>query len=366
MKTSILICATCLVVTGCSAQLRFPSLSSALSSLTGFGGSNGGGGSSGQAASQAAQSSPYSGLVRDYGRNLMMAMSSIYPTLFKPPQAQQQQQLQQGPQGSQSPYDQFSSGQHAGSQNLFSSQSAPSFSFGGSTFSISPSLPFGSLTGASQQQGSQVGGPGGGGSSHSPFSASFGSSINSPSSFGPLSSGPFLPQSMPSFAPATSYNAAFEAANGGPSASFNGLSSGHSNGANSAGLSSSQLISQQSSPGALNSYAPLQGYPGQHDSSQPMASQSAHQPQTASLNQQAGLGIQSSFGAGPQVQGQLGANSNSGQPQYSSQQYRPDMMIAASAPVPSSNSYSNYGSIPSGPSQQVPASSSSYQQPSYR
>ena len=88
MKTSILICATCLIVAqGCSAQLRFPSLSSALSSLTGFGSSSsssgsGGAGSASGAAGQASSSSssPYSGLVRDYGRNLMMAMSNIYPT----------------------------------------------------------------------------------------------------------------------------------------------------------------------------------------------------------------------------------------------------------------------------------------------
>lgn len=81
MKTSILICATCLVVTGCSAQLRFPSLSSALSSLTGFGGAGSSNSNSGSSSnSQSGQSSPYSGLVRDYGRNLMMAMSSIYPT----------------------------------------------------------------------------------------------------------------------------------------------------------------------------------------------------------------------------------------------------------------------------------------------
>lgn len=80
MKTSILICATCFIVTGCSAQLRFPSLSSALSSLTGFGGGSSSSGSSSSNGQSGQSSSPYSGLVRDYGRNLMMAMSSIYPT----------------------------------------------------------------------------------------------------------------------------------------------------------------------------------------------------------------------------------------------------------------------------------------------
>lgn len=364
MKTSILICATCLVVTGCSAQLRFPSLSSALSSLTGFGGSN-----SGSSSSQSGQSSPYSGLVRDYGRNLMMAMSSIYPTLFKPPQ--QQQQSQPAPQ---SPFEQFSAGQHAGSQNLFSSQSAPTLSFGGSTYSFSPSLPFGSLSGASQQQQQQHQPSPQSGGSHSPFGASFGSSINSPSSFGPLSSAPFLSQSMPSFAPASSYNAAFEAANGGPSSmvgspSFQGLgsagpSSMHSSGPSS--LSGAQMIPQSSQPSPINSYSSIPNYASQHDSNGPLMGASSHQSaQAAQLSQQPGLGGPHSsmnpFGSGPQQ------NQASGSQQYSSQQYRPEMMsIAASAPVPSSNSYQNYGSISSGPSQQAPASSSSYQQPSYR
>lgn len=141
---------------------------------------------------------------------------------------------------------------------------------------------------------------------------------------------------MPSFAPASSYNAAFEAANGGPSVgspSFNSMNVGpssiHSSGAS---LANPAIIPQPSNPSPINTYASMPSYNGQHDS--PAPSQSAHQPQSGPINQQSGLGVHSSAQFGGPQQAQV-----SGQ-QYSSQQYRPDMMsIAASAPVPSSNSY---------------------------
>lgn len=290
-------------------------------------------------------------------------MISIYAqnnSLFKPPQQSQPQPQQASPQASQSPYDQAFGASQYGAQNLFPSQSAPSFSFGGSTFSISPSLPFGSLTGGGGGGGSQSQAPSG---SHSPFSASFGSSINSPSSFGPLSSAPFLQNSMPSFAPATSYNAAFESANsgplgvgnngaGGPSGSFGGaLGGGPSSGMHSQGgpspsaasLSNQALMPQSSNSNPINSYSPIQAYNGQHDSSASQINinqqhqQHQPQPQGGPMNQQSNLGAHSSAGPfGSQQHNQAGN-------QYASQQYRPDMMsIAASSSVPSSNSYCKY------------------------
>lgn len=253
-------------------------------------------------------------------------------SLFKPPQSQQQQQSSQP--ASQSPYDQAFGASQFGQQGLFSSQSAPSFTFGGSTFSISPSLPFGSLSGASSQpQPSSSAQPG----SHSPFSASFGSSINSPSSFGPLSSSQFLQNSMPSFAPASSYNAAFEAANGGPS-SFGSLNS--SPGLSQAGSSSSSslnnqaaLLSQPSNSQSINSFSQMPGFSSQHEPV--VGSQQVHQPQQPTLGQTQNIAA-ASHSTGQYI------NQHGAQPgnQFASQQYRPDMMsIAASAPVPSSNSY---------------------------
>lgn len=220
-------------------------------------------------------------------------------------------------------------------------------------------MPFGSLTG-----GGGGGGIGGGSQSqapsgsHSPFSASFGSSINSPSSFGPLSSAPFLQNSMPSFAPASSYNAAFESANGGPlggpnngpsAASFGGALGGgpsagmHSQGGPSpsaASLSNQALMPQSSNANPINSYSPMQAYNGQHDSSASQINinqQHQPQPQGGPMNQQSNLGAHSSAGPfGSQQHNQAGN-------QYASQQYRPDMMsIAASSSVPSSNSYCKY------------------------
>lgn len=189
-------------------------------------------------------------------------------------------------------------------------------------------MPFGSLGGGSQSQN-----PNG---AHSPFSASFGSSINSPSSFGPLSSAPFLQQSMPSFAPASSYNAAFEAANGGPASvggpsSFGGLNSSPGINSPSGSLNNQALIPQSSNSNPINSYSPIPSYNSQHDSSAPIVGQQ-HQPQHVHpMNQQAGHSSGPFSGA---QQHQASGN------QYASQQYRPDMMsIAASAPVPSSNSY---------------------------
>lgn len=230
-----------------------------------------------------------------------------------------------------------------------SGQSGPSFSFGGSTFSISPSFPFGSLVGSSQPQASNSAGAPSQQGAHSPFSASFGSSINSPPSFGPLSSSPFLSQSMPSFAPASSYSAAFEAANGAqgalnPGANsvlpggassmgsqlFGGMSQGPSGMSQSSGLNSAQSIQS----GSLNSYAPLQGYNGQHDSSAQLLSQPSHHQVQSASQQSAHQSNGPNFGSGPhQSQSQLGQYQNS-------QQFRPDMMsIAASAPVPSSSTY---------------------------
>lgn len=283
-------------------------------------------------------------------------MHYIYQTssLFKPPQ-QQAQQLQQQSQPAQSPFEQFSASQSVPSQSLFSGQSGPSFSFGGSTFSISPSFPFGSLGGgSSQQQNAGSPGPGQAGS-NSPFSASFGSSINSPPSFGPLSSPPFLSQSMPSFAPASSYNAAFEAANGGnqglggPAANTAASSIGSpffasmgqapnsmpTNGLNSG----APALSSSAQSNSISSYSQLPSFNGQHDSSAQLLSQPSHHQAQA-------------VGQSPHQSGvafNLGAVANGGpqqsQPalshQYSNpQQFRPDMMsIAASAPVPSSSSY---------------------------
>lgn len=143
---------------------------------------------------------------------------------------------------------------------------------------------------------------------------------------------------MPSFAPASSYNAAFEAANGGPASvggpsSFGGLSSApgvHSPSGSS--LNNQALIPQSSNSNPINSYSPIPSYSSQHESSAPLVGQQ-HQPQHVhSMNQQTG------HSSGPfssaQQHNQAGGN------QYASQQYRPDMMsIAASAPVPSSNSY---------------------------
>lgn len=178
--------------------------------------------------------------------------------------------------------------------------------------------------------------------SHSPFSASFGSSINSPSSFGPLSNAPFLPQSMPSFAPPSSYNAAFEAANGGAGQSAHAIGqSAASVISPSFGVGGASPNGQLSSQGAqVGSFSSLANFNGpQHDSGSPISSQSVHQPQTASLSGQQAPG--GSFSGGHPAANPFAsaANSQQGQ-QYLSQQYRPDMMsIAASAPVPSSNSY---------------------------
>lgn len=262
----------------------------------------------------------------------MLTQLLYFGSLFKPPQSQQaQQQQQQNQAAPQSPFDQTFSASQYGSQNLFPSQSAPSFSFGGSTFSISPSLPFGSLSGGAQSQN-----PGGSGS-HSPFGASFGSSINSPSSFGPLSSASFLQQSMPSYAPASSYNAAFEAANGGPSisSSFGGLGSSAAVHSPSSQMSNQGLIPQPSNTNQINSYAPMPSYSSQHDSSAQMAGQAQMQSQQNPMSQQAGLNAHPSAPFGNQQHNQPG--------QYASQQYRPDMMsIAASVPVPSSNSYCKF------------------------
>ncbi|KAG9509858.1 hypothetical protein GZH46_01614 [Fragariocoptes setiger] len=208
MKTSLLLCTTCLlVVSTASAQhyFRFPSLSSALSSLTGFGGNNNQqqnnqnnaqpGQQSGQ--QQGSASSLYGGLVRDYGRGLMAAMSNIYPTLFKPPQSQVQQLQGQsnmfgGDQtfSSSSPYVQaaqslsnlYQSATNGAASVANAPSNGPSFTFGGSTFSLSPSLPSLASLAGNSQSGSQ---------SSSPFAslaASYGSSINSPASFGPMSS----------------------------------------------------------------------------------------------------------------------------------------------------------------------------------
>lgn len=227
----------------------------------------------------------------------------------------------------QSPYDQAFGASQYGSQNLFPSQSAPSFSFGGSTFSISPSLPFGSLTGSSGSQSQPSNG------NQSPFSGSFGSSINSPSSFGPLSSSPFLQQSMPSYAPASSYNDAFQAANGGPSIgsqSFGGFNSAPGVHSSSPSLSSQGLASQASQSNSIpsiNSYPSMTSYNGQHDPSA-LGGQHSQQSQ-APIGQQSAP--QPSFG------------SHTPNSQYAPQQYRPDIMsLAASAPMPSSNTYCEY------------------------
>lgn len=254
-------------------------------------------------------------------------------SLFKPPQQQQQQQQSQP--APQSIYDQAFGASQYGSQNLFPSQSAPSFSFGGSTFSISPALPFGSLSSGSQSAQAPSG------PSHSPFTASFGSSINSPSSFGPLSSAPFLQQSMPSFAPASSYNAAFEAANGGPGSvpsSFGSLSSGSGMHSSGSSLSNQPLIPQPSNSNPISSYSSLPTYNGQHESPSSSISQQ-HHSQQGSINQQSNLGVHSATPFGSQQQHNQPGN------QYASQQYRPDMMsIAASQQVPTSNSYCKYTS----------------------
>lgn len=248
-------------------------------------------------------------------------------SLFKPPQPQQQQPSQPA---SQSPYDQAFGASQFGQQGLFSSQSAPSFTFGGSTFSISPSLPFGSLSGANSQPQPSASAQAG---SHSPFSASFGSSINSPSSFGPLSSSQFLQNSMPSFAPASSYNAAFEAANGGQS-SFGSLNS--SPGLPQPGSSlnnQAALLSQPSSSQPINSFSQMPSFNGQHETV--AGAQQVHQPQQSSLGQQQNIAAASHQSG--QYTSQHGAQSGN---QYAPQQFRPDIMsIAASAPVPSSNSY---------------------------
>lgn len=161
---------------------------------------------------------------------------------------------------------------------------------------------------------------------------------------------------MPSFAPATSYNAAFESANGGPvgvggggsgasfgsmvGASSNGFggpgSSGmHSNGASpsASSLSNQALMSQSSNSNPINSYSPIQAYNGQHDSAAPIVNQQHQSQAQAPMNQQP-MGVHSPSGPFGGQQHNQAAN------QYASQQFRPDMMsIAASAPVPSSNTY---------------------------
>lgn len=134
---------------------------------------------------------------------------------------------------------------------------------------------------------------------------------------------------MPSFAPASSYNAAFDAANSGPSGpSFGSIGSSAGSGqihGSGSQLSSAPLMSQSSNANPINSYPSMQSFGGQHDSGSIMA-----QPGQA---QQVGQpGHSAGQFSGQQHQQAAG--------QFSSQQYRPDMMsIAASAPVPSSNSY---------------------------
>lgn len=160
---------------------------------------------------------------------------------------------------------------------------------------------------------------------------------------------------MPSFAPASSYNAAFEAANG----ASQGL--GNSNGAASAaapsmgspmfaslgqgpsslssnGINSAQsLLSQSAQSNPMNSYSQLPSFGGQHDSSSQLMSQPSH-------HQAQSVGQASSAHQANSAFNPVGApqqNQPSLSQQYSSSsQFRPDMMsIAASAPVPSSSSY---------------------------
>lgn len=273
--------------------------------------------------------------------NLVQLINS----LFKPPQQQQQQlqqqqsQQQQSQAVPQSPFESAFNGQFGSASNLFSSQPSPSFSFGGSTFSISPSLPFGgSLNqGLSAQQGPQQAPPMA--SASSPFGASFGSSINSPPSFGSLSNSNLFSQHA-QFGPANSYQAALEAANGGPSIhsgqqAFDGLrSSGQLQSA------ASSLIAQPTNahPSSYSSMA--HSFNSPHDPSSTFAAQSQnqqaqqHHQHSMSQNSQNNLAPHSpSFGS-----------SNQQHNQFAAQHYRPDMMsIAASAPIPSSsNSFCKY------------------------
>lgn len=138
---------------------------------------------------------------------------------------------------------------------------------------------------------------------------------------------------MPSFAPASSYNAAFEAANSGPSGpSFNSMSSAPSGMHSSGSMANQGLIPQPSNSNPINSYSSIPSYNGQHDSSASMVGQQS-QPQQVSMGQQSNMGSHQSPQFSGQQHGQQGM-------QYASQQYRPDMMsIAASAPVPSTNTY---------------------------
>lgn len=163
--------------------------------------------------------------------------------LFKPPQQQQQATAPQ--QAVQSPFD------TAFGQNLFSSQSSPSFSFGGSSYSI-PS--FNSLSSAQAPQGSPFG--------------SFGAPSMAPSqSFAPLSSASFLPQASPSFAPPSSYNTAFEPTNGRPMANSQPASTF----SNMNSLQSNQPLLTQTS-NSISSFASLPSF-NQYDSAIPAAPQ---------------------------------------------------------------------------------------------